>query len=165
MTPQELIDIQMTYHFETWGLDQLIRKVKEVVDRGIWHDAFLPAFVDGDLTSDQADRVLDAMLAEHPECRLDMGKMKAIVEQYFPYSRLSWLLGPDGALVMTDSVRLAKIVRGELAWIEPIPGEMFGLEKVENGMVIGSFYDHFNSLHDHIHPLRFAYEDGGIIED
>ena len=165
MTPHELIDLQMRHRFDLFGMLALTSTIREVFERGEWKDAFLPFLVEGDLTDEQAGQVLEALLADHPACRLDLEKIERIVDQYLTRADLTWMVGPDLALIIADEQRVGKVVDSELAWIVAVEfADPYRLTGIENGVVVGRYYDPLNSNNNHIHPLRVSYADGKIIE-
>jgi len=165
MTPHELIDLQMRYRFGLFGMVELTSTIREVFERGEWRESFLPFLVEGDLKEAEAEQILEALCVDVPAGRLDMEKIARVVDRYMSRGELTWLVGPDLALIIADDQRVGKLVDSELAWlVEVTCADPIELQGLENDVVVGSYYDPCNSTNDHIQPLRVAYAEGTIIE-
>jgi hypothetical protein len=167
MTARELLQIQMTWHF---GIDakSLLRKtVLSALDEGEWHEDFDLAVTAGELADEDAERLLQAVLRAYPDQVLDLSEIRRIIERHLPQSslaQLEWLVGPDCALVVTDSLRVAKLASSALVWAtRRISWDGIQLHRIENDVVYGSWYDVTNP-NDEWQSLRLGYSDGKLLE-
>ena len=167
MTPHEIINIQMSYHFDLRPHVQLQAGVQAALNRGEWLDDFDLAVKSGELTDQEAARLLQVILNAYPEHVLDMERMRHIIDSSLPQAdlaQLQWLVGPDYALVLTDSLRVGKVTDGYLNWVtQRIAWNGIVLDRIKDGVVLGSWQDATNTDQER-QPLRLAYADGSLIE-
>jgi hypothetical protein len=163
MNPQDILSIQMEYHFGLDGKRLLKEKVNAALDDGEWHENFDIAVTGTDLGDQEAQELLKAVVRAYPDYALDLDELWKCFSQHLPqaaFSSIEWLIGPDCALVITDSLRVAKITTDDLVWVTPrISWDGVILDRVEEGVVFGS-WDALGEWR----PLRLRYSDGKLLE-
>ena len=77
---------------------------------------------------------------------------------------LGWLVAPDCGLVLTDSLRVARVDNGQLIWVtNRISWDGIELNRIENEIVFGSWFDAARST-DEWQPLELAYSNGALLK-
>ena len=167
MNHREILSIQMEYHFGFNAKRLLKRAVNAAMDAGEWHENFDIAVTQAELDEDQAEKLLVALLDAYPSYVLDVDGLKAIIDRHLPQAALTsiaWLVGSDCALVLTDSLRVAKVAGTTLAWVtKRVSWDGIILNRVEENIVFGSWYD-VTKATDKWQPLRISYSNGKLLE-
>ena len=170
MTCKDILSIQMSqmsFQYGTLWKKLLKEAVNAALDAGEWHDDFDIAVTPNDLDDDDALKLLDSVLNAYPDAVLDVRSLDAVIEENLPqagFTSVSWLVGPDCALVMTDSLRVAKFKDGQLSWVtERISWDGIELDRVEEGVVFGSWYDVMRDGAEW-QPLQLSYADGTLLQ-
>jgi len=137
------------------------------MDNGEWHDDFDIAVTGAELEDEEASLLLNSLLRAYPHYVIDVDILKAIIEEHLPQAQLTpiiWLIGPDLALVITDSLRVAKVKFSDFVWVtKRISWDGILLDKIEDNIIFGSWYD-APSESSEWQPLRLSYIDGSLIE-
>ena len=157
----------MEFAFGTNGKPMLKKIVNAALDNGEWHDDFDIAVTRAELDNEEATRLLQTLLGAYPQYAIDVGILTTVIDESLPQAELTpihWLIGPDLALVITDSLRVAKIECINLVWLtKRVSWDGILLDKVQNDIIFGSWYDATRSSNEW-QPLRLSYTDGRLIE-
>jgi len=167
MNPKYILAIQMALQYGSGGKQLLKTAVYEALDDGEWHDDFDIAVTGTDLDDEEARKLLAAVLDAYPEWVLDVANLDAVIDRHLPQAALkdiALLIGPDYALVLTDSLRVAKVQTGCLAWVtKRVSWDGIALERIEDDVVFGSWYDATRASAKW-QPLQLSYNDGRLLQ-
>jgi hypothetical protein len=166
MDPKDILAIQMALKYGSGGKQLLKAAVNAALDYGEWHDDFDIAVTGPDLDDEEARQLLAAVLDAYPEWVLDVSNLNAVIDRHLPQAALTdiaWIIGPDYALVLTDSLRVAKVQAGCLSWVtNRISWDGIVLERIEDDVVFGSWYDAMRT-NTEWQPFQLSYTDGRLL--
>lgn len=145
--------------------------MKGLVDKelsaGIWVDGYEIAGAPGELTRAEGMELLDIALREQPDLRIDVEKLRAVVDAKLPqsaFARVAWLVCDDATFLMTDSLRVARFHKENMLWCSPrISFDGVTLCAVEDHKVSGlAWLGSKSNLPDT--PFELNYSTGAILK-
>ena len=122
MKSREIIDVQLESIFGHKFPQKIQRLVDEELNQGRWVDGYHLAACEGVIDGDDAHKLLQIVLADHPELRIDDTELKRVVEARLPHSlgaAVSWIVDDSGAFALTDSLRVVRVDRESVIWQSP----------------------------------------------
>lgn len=144
MIASDIIDLQISKAFGfLWS-----PKIKSLVNAELEEGRFAPGYelavTKEELPSNAASELLEVLLAEYPDYRIDEPNLISLVHDSLPQSQIAevaWIVTINGSIVITDSLRVGRISGGVMLWVTPrISFDGIDLIKVEDGTVYGNAY-------------------------
>lgn len=122
MKSRDIIDVQLESFFGDKFPHKIQRLVDDELNQGRWVDGYDLAVCKGVIEGDDARRLLEILLTEHPALRIDRDTLLRAVEDKLPQSLgapVLWIVGESGAYALTDSLRVARFEGAEVIWRTP----------------------------------------------
>ncbi|MEO0416322.1 MAG: hypothetical protein AAF226_15355 [Verrucomicrobiota bacterium] len=122
MTRREIFDVQLDALFGARFPWKMQRLVDEELNRGVWVEGYDIAVSEEVIRIADAEKLLQIVLTQHPDLRIDREALQTTVEDRLPQSlgaRVGWIVSESGAYALTDSLRVARFERNSLIWSTP----------------------------------------------
>ena len=122
MTKRDIIDLQLESFFGGKFPQKIQRLVDDELNQGHWVDGYESAVCHSVIDGDAARKLLEIILTQNPELRIDQDALMEAVEDKLPQSfcaAVSWIAGESGAYALTDSLRVARFEGTEMIWRTP----------------------------------------------
>jgi hypothetical protein len=122
MTKRDIIDVQLELFFGSKFPQKIQRMVDGELNEGRWVDGYDLAVSRDVIDGDDARKLLEIVLTEHPALRVDRDALLRAVEDKLPQSMgvpVSWMVAESGAYALTDSLRVARFEGAEVIWRTP----------------------------------------------
>lgn len=123
MSPRQLIDLQLDAMFGHAMPEKVQALVDADVNEGGWRDGYELAFISSSLDQAEGQKLMDVVLAQHPDFRIDQGRLLAAIEKELPQSRVGarvlWIVHETGSYALTDSLRVARFEGSRMIWRSP----------------------------------------------
>lgn len=167
MTPREIIDVQLESIFGTKFPQKIQHLVDEELNRGHWMDGYDLAIGRGVIDGDDARKLLQIVLRENSDFRLDADSLTQIVESHLPQSTgaaVLWIVDESGSFALTDSLRVARFDGSSLAWRSPrISYDGIEFDSLSEGLLRGRAWLLGSSPSPDI-PFTFDFLTGDLID-
>lgn len=167
MKSREVIDVQLESIFGHKFPQKIQRLVDEELNQGRWVDGYHLAVCEGVIDGDDGRKLLQIVLADHPELRIDETELKRVVEEVLPQSfgaAVSWIVDDRGAFALTDSLRVARFERESVVWRSPrISYDGIAFDSISDGRLHGRAWLLSSSVSPDS-PFTFDFETGELLE-
>ena len=167
MKSREIIDVQLESIFGHKFPQKIQRLVDEELNQGQWVDGYHLAVCEGVIDGDDARKLLQIVLADHPELRIDETELKRVVEARLPQSlgaAVSWIVDDSGAFALTDSLRVARFENESVIWQSPrISYDGIDFDSLADGKLRGRAWL-LGSHESPDAPFTFDFETGELLE-
>jgi len=142
MTTREIIDVQLESFFGGKFPQKIQRLVDEELNQGRWVDGYDLAVCQGVIEGDAARKLLEIVLAQHPEQRIDRDALEAAVEDNLPQisigTPVAWIVAESGAYALSDTLRVARFDGVRMIWRSPrISFDGIALDSLSGGRLSG----------------------------
>ena len=166
MKSSEIIDVQLESIFGHKFPQKIQQLVDEELNQGRWVDGYHLAVCEGVIDGDDARKLLQIVLADHPELRIDETELKRVVEERLPQSHgaaVAWIVDDSGAFALTDSLRVARFEGASLIWRSPrISFDGIAFDSLSEGKLRGRAWLLSSSVSPD-EPFELDFETGGLI--
>ena len=167
MKSREVIDVQLESIFGHKFPQKIQQLVDEELNQGRWVDGYHLAVCEGVIDGDDARELLQIVLADHPELRIDETELKRVVEERLPQSlgaAVSWIVDDSGAFALTDSLRVARFERESVIWRSSrISFDGIDFDSLSEGKLRGRAWL-LGSHESPDAPFTFDFETGELLE-
>ena len=122
MTNREIIEVQLESIFGTRFPQRIQRLVDEELNQGRWVDGYHLAVCPGVIEGDDARRLLEIILIQHPSLRINESVFQKAIEEQLPQSNfasVTWIIDDSGSFAMSDSLRVARFDGDSIRWRSP----------------------------------------------
>lgn len=122
MTNRDIIDAQLERFFGDGFARKIQRLVDEELNQGRWVEGYYLAICDGVIEDGDARRLLEIILEQRPDLRIDEDELRKQVDAHLPQSVMtpvSWIVDNGGAFALTDSLRVARFQGSSIIWRSP----------------------------------------------
>ncbi|QQL44425.1 hypothetical protein [Sulfuriroseicoccus oceanibius] len=122
MTKRDIISVQLESFFGSKFPQMIQLLVDDELNHGRWVDGYDLAVSRDVIDGDNARKLLEIVLTEYPELRIDQDALMKAVEEKLPQNwgaPVSWIVGESGAYALTDTLRVARFERADLIWRTP----------------------------------------------
>lgn len=122
MTPSEIVDVQLDSFFGArfpWKMQSLVDKE---LNNGRWLDGYDIAVSPEVISNSDAEELLEIVLRDNSEWRLQEDVLMSLVDEYLPQSqgaRVGWIVDEVGSFALTDSLRVARFDMVSISWVTP----------------------------------------------
>jgi hypothetical protein len=141
MTKREIIDVQLESFFGSKFPQKIQGLIDEELNQGRWMDGYHLAVEKGVIEGCAARELLQIVLTEHPDLRIDEDALRKVVEERLPQSlgaKVLWIVDDSGSFALTDSLRVARFEGASLIWRTPrISFDGIALDSMADGKIIG----------------------------
>jgi hypothetical protein len=167
MTPREIIDVQLELFFGSKFPQKIQRLVDEELNQGRWVEGYDLAVCRDVIGGDDARSLLEIVLTQHPELRIDREVLMEFVEEKLPQSEgasVSWIVGEGGAFALTDSLRVARFEGVKMIWRTPrLSWDGIEFDSLENCRLRGRSWMLSSSVTPDA-PFELDFETGELID-
>lgn len=167
MTRREIIDVQLESIFGSKFPHKIQRLIDEELNQGRWVDGYDTAITQGVIDGDDARRLLQIVLREHPDLRIDRDCLTQTVERILPQSfraSVLWIVDESGSFALTDSLRVARFDGSSIVWRSPrISYDGIEFDSLAGGLLRGRSWLLSSSLPPDS-PFTFDFETGELID-
>ncbi|WP_461784468.1 hypothetical protein [Prosthecobacter sp.] len=122
MTDKEIIDIQLEQIFGTKFPQKIQRFVDQELNEGHWLKGYDLAVSQTVIDGDSARRLLEIILFQRSDLRIDQSELHRVVESVLPQSmgaNVTWIVDVSGDFALSDSLRVARFNRATMIWCSP----------------------------------------------
>lgn len=122
MTDKEIIDIQLEQIFGTKFPQKIQRLVDQELNEGRWVEGYDLAVSQTVIDGDDARRLLEIILSQRPDLRINQHELHRVVESELPQSmgaNVTWIVDVSGDFALTDSLRVARFNHATMIWRSP----------------------------------------------
>ena len=108
MTLKEIVDVQLDSFFGAGLPRKIQRLVDEELNRGRWVEGYDLAVSVEPLGVLEAERLLEVVLKQNEQLRINRNDLLQTVEDELPQSmgaKVLWIVDEDGSFALTDSLR------------------------------------------------------------
>ena len=122
MTKRDIIDVQLESFFGSKFPQKIQRLVDDELNHGRWAEGYELAVSQDVINGDDARKLLEIVLTQHPELRIDQASVMKVVEDQLPQSwgaPVSWIVAESGAYALTDTLQVARFEGADLIWRTP----------------------------------------------
>lgn len=141
MTKRDIIDVQLESFFGSKFPQKIQRLIDEELNQGRWVDGYHLAVAKGVIEGSDASELLQIVLTQHPDLRIDEDALRKVVEERLPQSlgaKVLWIVDDSGSFALTDSLRVARFHGASLIWRTPrISYDGIALDSIANGKIFG----------------------------
>jgi len=166
MKIREIINVQLESLFGHKFPQKIQRLVDEELNQGRWVDGYYLAVCEAVIDGDVARKLLQIVLADHPELRIDETELKRVVEERLPQSlgaAVSWIVDDSCAFALTDSLRVARFERESVIWRSPrISYDGIDFDSLADGKLHGRAWLLSSSVSPDS-PFTFDFETGELL--
>lgn len=167
MTRSEIIDVQLEACFGLKFPQKIQRLVDEELNQGRWVDGYDLAVSRDVISGADAQQLLEIVLAQNPELRIDSDALKLAVEKRLPQSFFAdvlWIIDESGAFALTDSLRVARFDGASIVWRSPrISYDGIEFDALVDGMLSGRAW--LLGSHDSLDsPFIFDFATGELLQ-
>lgn len=167
MKSREVIDVQLESIFGTKFPQKIQHLVDEELNHGRWVDGYHLAVCEGVVDGGDARKLLQMVLADHLDLRIDEIELKRVVGELLPQSLgapVSWIVDESGAYGLTDSLRVARFECESVIWRSPrISYDGIEFDSVSDGKLRGRAWL-LGSHEIPDAPFTFDFETGELLE-
>jgi hypothetical protein len=167
MKNREVIDVQLESFFGNKFPQKIQRLVDEELNQGRWVDGYDLAVRQGVIEGDAARQLLEVVLTQHPELRIDEAALRTVVEERLPQSlgaAVSWIVDDSGSYALTDSLRVARFKGASIVWRSPrISFDGIDFDSLSEGNLRGRAWL-LGSHESPDAPFVFDFETGELLE-
>lgn len=166
MTAREIIDLQLESFFGTKFPQKVQRLVNEELNQGRWVEGYDLAICRGVVGGEEARRLLQIVLGQHVEWKIDKADLMRVVESQLPQSlgaNMAWIVDESGAFALTDTLRVARFDGATITWCSQrvsLDGIVF--DSLMNGRLVGRAW--WGSHEDLDATFVFDFESGELLE-
>jgi hypothetical protein len=96
--------------------------VDEELNQGRWVDGYDLAVCKGVIDGDGARELLEIVLTQHPDLRIDEAELQKAIDEHLPQNscaQVFWIIDDRGAFALTDSMRVARFDGASMTWRSP----------------------------------------------
>ena len=122
MTDKEIIDIQLEQIFGTKFPQKIQRLVDQELNEGRWLEGYDLAASQTVIDGDSARRLLEIILFQRSDLRINQSELHRVVESELPQSmgaNVTWIVDVSGDFALSDSLRVARFNRATMIWRSP----------------------------------------------
>ncbi|CAN5829655.1 hypothetical protein BH11VER1_BH11VER1_04360 [soil metagenome] len=122
MTRRDIIDVQLDSFFGGKFPQKIQHLIDDELNQGRWVDGYELAVCQDVICGCDARKLLEIVLTQHPDLKIDRDVLLATIEDKLPQSMgapVSWIVGESGAYALTDSLRVARFERTAMIWRTP----------------------------------------------
>lgn len=122
MTRRDIIDAQLELFFGRKFPQKIQALIDDELTQGRWVDGYHLAVCRDVIDGDDARTLLEIVIRQHPELRIDREALLSLIEDKLPQSMgasVSWIVDDSGAYALTDSLRVARFDGVRLIWRTP----------------------------------------------
>ncbi len=167
MKSREIIDLQLESIFGYKFPQKVQRIVDEELNQGRWKDGYHLAVSDGVIDGEDAQKLLEILLTDSDELRINCSELLRVVEERLPQSSgaaVKWIVDDSGAFALTDSLRVARFERESEIWRSPrISYDGIDFESLSDGKLHGRAWL-LGSHESPDAPFVFDFETGELLE-
>ena len=167
MTCREIIDLQLESVFGNKLPQKTQRLVDDELNQGRWVDGYDLAVTKGTLGGNDAGRLLDVILRQNPELRIDADVLIQNVKDHLSQSagaKVLWIVDESGSFALTDSLRVARFDGASIVWMSPrISYDGIEFDSVSNGLLRGRAW-YLSSASSPDTPFTFDFLTGELID-
>jgi hypothetical protein len=166
MTKRDIIDVQLELFFGSKFPQKIQRMVDGELNEGRWVDGYDLAVSRDVIDGDDARKLLEIVLTEHPALRVDRDALLRAVEDKLPQSMgapVSWMVAESGAYALTDSLRVARFEGAEVIWRTPrISWDGIEFDSLTNDRLRGRAWMLTSSVRPET-PFELDFETGDLL--
>jgi hypothetical protein len=137
MNPHQLIDLQLDAMFGHTMPEKVQALVDADVNTGRWHDGYELAFNSTSLDEVEGRKLMDVVLAQHPDFKIDQSRLLEAIIRELPqssFTRVLWIVDESGSYALTDSLRVARFEGSRMIWRSPrISWDGIEFDSLNNG--------------------------------
>jgi hypothetical protein len=168
MTTREIIDVQLESFFGGMFPQKIQRLVDEQLNQGLWMDGYDLAVSQSVIEGDDAGKLLEIVLTQHPELRIDRDALEEVVADKLPQSCIgapvSWIVAESGAYALSDTLRVARFDGVRMIWRSPrISFDGIALDSLFGGRLSGRAW-WLGSQKTLGAPFEIDFETGELLE-
>jgi len=166
MTDKEIIDIQLEQIFGTKFPQKIQRLVDQELNEGRWLEGYDLAASQTVIDGDSARRLLEIILFQRSDLRINQSELHRVVESELPQSmgaNVTWIVDVSGDFALSDSLRVARFNRTTMIWRSPrISFDEVVFDELKDGKLKGRAWLGSNEPLDSSFVLDF--ESGALLE-
>lgn len=166
MTNREIIEVQLESIFGTKFPQRIQRLVDEELNQGRWVEGYHLAVCPGVIDGDGARRLLEIILIQHPELRINEFVFQKAIDEHLPqspFAPVSWIIDDSGSFAMTDSLRVARFDGDSIRWSSSrISYDGIEFDSLTEGRLRGRAWLLSSSMSPDS-PFEFDFETGDLI--
>jgi hypothetical protein len=121
----------------------------------------------GEIDRDDAHKLLEIVLSENEELRIERDVLMESVEACLPQSiiePISWIMEESGAFALTDSMQVARFEGAKMIWDTPrISWDGIEFDSLKSGRLCGRTWMRSESLRPDT-PFVLDFETGELLE-
>ncbi|MBN9692910.1 MAG: hypothetical protein J0M24_21905 [Verrucomicrobia bacterium] len=167
MSPRQLIDLQLDAMFGRTMPQKMQALVDADINEGGWQDGYELAFISASLDQAGGQKLLNMVLAQHPEFVIDQARLLAAIESVLPQRRVGarvlWIVDETGSYALTDSLRVARFEGSRVIWRSPrISWDGIEFDSLIDGRLRGRAW-WLGSHESPDSPFEFDFESGELL--
>lgn len=166
MSPRELVDLQLNAIFGSTMPPKVQALVDAELNAGRWQEGYDLAMNPSGLNQSEGQELLDIVLRQHPNLKIDRDALLGSVDKELPqsiFAKVLWLAADDGTFVLTDSLRVARYRKETPIWISRrVSFDGVELVSVDKQVVRGLAFLGDSCSPDS--PFTLDFETGAILE-
>ena len=167
MTLKEIVDVQLDSFFGAGLPRKIQRLVDEELNRGRWVEGYDIAVSVEPLGVLEAERLLEVVLKQNEQLRINRNDLLQTVEDELPQSmgaKVLWIVDEDGSFALTDSLRVARFAAERIVWCSPrISFDGIEFCSLEDGRLKGKAW-WLGSHESPDSPFCFDFDSGELLE-
>ncbi len=167
MTNHDIIDVQLEAIFGDEFPHKIQRLVDEELNQGRWVDGYDLAVCKGVIDGDGARELLEIVLTQHPDLRIDEAELQKAIDEHLPQNscaQVFWIIDDRGAFALTDSMRVARFDGASMTWTSPrISYDGIAFYSLTDGILRGRAWL-LSSSEVPDAPFAFIFDTGELLE-
>ena len=167
MTKRDIIHVQLESFFGGKFPQKIQRLVDDELNQGRWAHGYDLAVCRDIISGDDARKLLEIVLTQNPELRINRDVLMDSIEENLPQSMgapVSWIVDESGAFALTDSLRAARFECEKMIWRTPrISWDGIEFDSLRSGRLQGRAWMLSSSVRPDT-PFVLDFETGELLE-